>query len=808
MLTSLWVLLVLALFAVLVFNRASLSVCAITYAAYLILFGAFSPFSTTVLVILALIGCLFFLPLLVVPFRCRFLTPAIFALYQRVMPRLSDTEKEALEAGDVGFERELFSGMPNWFRLQQLPPIKISEEEQAFLDGPVAKLCSLIDDWQISRHDCEIPDVIWQHLKQHGFFALIIPKAYGGKEFSALAHSQILAKTASVSVSVATALGVPNSLGPAELLLNYGTEEQKNYYLPRLAHGEEVPCFALTSPQAGSDAGSIEDHGIVTRRLINGVDELGIVLNWDKRYITLAPIATLLGLAFKLYDPDHLLGKHQSLGITCALVPVDSPGVVIGRRHYPLSATFPNGPTQGKEVFISMNAIIGGPAMIGAGWRMLMECLAVGRAISLPSTVMGAAKKVAYVTGAYARIRRQFNTPIGAFGGVQEALARVAANTYRSDALRLLSVTSIDRGVASSVASAITKYHTTQTVRTVINDAMDIHGGKAICMGPNNYLAQLYMETPIGITVEGANILTRSLIIFGQGAVRCHPYVFEEIRAALKKDQSGIVDFDKAFFAHVGMFYSNKIRAFILGLTSSYGTIAPKSDLKRYYQHFSRFSAAFSWLSDVSMITLGAELKRNEQLSARLGDMLSLLYMGSAVIYHYEQQQDKQALPLAQWVCQDIVYRLQTAIHEFLLNFPFRWLARAMRWIVLPLGRRVNPPSDQLGKRVAALLMEPGRTRAQLSDMVYTGKTPTKNPLNLLEEALIASLKVERLLKRLSKAEKEQVVSGMTFEMKVNSAVKNSILTSEEANQLIQANTLCMMATAVDDFPADYFYNK
>ncbi len=803
-----WLLFFLVLTWVLSFNRASLKVWSVAYLGYLLLFAVFSPFSLVALVILLLLWCVIFLPLLIRPLRCYLLSRYIFTIYRRIMPKLSATEKEALEAGDVGFERDIFSGMPDWFKLQQTPPVNLSDEEQAFLDGPTETLCRLIDEWEMSHQTYEIPESIWQYFKKQRFFALIIPKQYGGKAFSALAHSQILAKVASVSTSVATALGVPNSLGPAELLLKYGTQEQKDYYLPRLACGEDIPCFALTSAQAGSDAGAIEDHGIVVRDTVDGVEQIGILLNWDKRYITLAPVATLLGLAFKLYDPDHLLGSQEALGITCALVPVNTPGVVIGRRHYPLCATFPNGPTQGKNVFIPLHYIIGGKAMIGAGWRMLMECLAVGRAISLPSTVIGSAKRVAYMTGAYARVRRQFNLYIGAFGGVQQTLTRLVADVYRIDALRLFSVGNLDRAVASSVASAITKYHSTQTVRDVISAAMDIHGGKAICMGPSNYLAQSYIETPIGITVEGANILTRSMIIFGQGAVRCHPFIMKELVAAQHNDIAAIKAFDEAFFKHAGMLLSNKVRAFTLAFSSAYGASAPKGELKRYYQHFSRFSAAFSWLSDIAMMSLGAELKRNEALSARLGDMLSGLYMGSCVLYCYEQQGNKNALPVVQWVCQDILFRLQNAAHEFLMNFPFRFLARVMRCVVFPLGRHFNPPSDKLGKKVAALFLEPSETRDQLAQGIYFGKTASKNPMHLLQQALAASIKVERLLKRLFKAEKAGIISGMTFDLKVSSAVKNCILTSEEADQLIQANALCLMATAVDDFPPDYFYGK
>jgi len=802
-----WIVLFLSASFVLSFKRASLSVWAISYFVLLLLVSFFSHVSTAWMLILWVLAALLFVPILILPFRRQFITRHILAIYRKVMPSMSSTEKEALSAGGVGWERELFTGMPDWQALQKMPKVELSAEEQAFLDGPVEELCSMISNWEINHKLHKIPDEIWQFLKSRGFFSLIIPKAYGGKEFSALAHSQIIVKVASISVAVGTVVSVPNSLGPAELLLEYGTEAQKDYYLPRLAKGEEFPCFALTSPVAGSDAGAIDDYGVVCKRVIDGKERLGILLNWDKRYITLAPVATLLGLAFKLYDPDHLIGDKESVGITCALIPVDTPGVTIGRRHFPICSHFPNGPTQGKDVFIPMNWVIGGQEMVGSGWRMLMECLAAGRSISLPSMVTGGAKKAVYTTGAYARIRRQFNTHIGAFGGIKEALARIGGYTYIIEALRLFGVSSIDLGVKSAVGSAICKCHTTNYARHVVNDAMDIHGGKGIMMGPNNYMTQSYIEGPISITVEGANILTRSMIIFGQGAIRAHPYVLREMSAAQDKNETrSLRDFDDALFRHMGMIGSNKVRSYLLALSSSWLAAAPAGDLKRYYQHFSRFSSAFSFVADMAMITIGGKLKRKERLSARLGDMLSMLYIGSSVMKYYEQQDIKEALPMARWACDHLLYELQNSFHEFFQNMPNRWMARMLRGIVFPLGRRFSPPDDRLSKKVAELLLEPTRVRGSLSKGMYRNEGKHHNPLSYIEEAFVHAIEVEPLLKRLRQAEKSKKVQGMVFADRVASAMRASCLTDSEGERLMHAHKLRMRIVNVDDFSAEDFF--
>jgi len=797
-----WILFFLLVAVLLAYKRAVLSVWTIAYFVLLLLVSVFSHVSLAGIIVLWVLFAIIFIPLNILPLRRQFLSKHIMGIYQKSMPSMSATEKEALTAGGVGWEGEMFTGIPDWKKLQELPEIKLTQEEQEFLAGPVEELCGLISNWDINHTWHEIPAPIWDHLKKHGFFGLIIPKQYGGKQFSALAHSQIITKVAGVSIAVGCVVSVPNSLGPAELLLEYGTEQQKNYYLPRLARGEEIPCFALTSPVAGSDASSIEDHGVVCKRMVDGKETLGIILNWNKRYITLSPIATLIGLAFKLYDPDHLLGNKESLGITCALIPVETPGVVTGRRHFPLCSHFPNGPTQGKDVFIPLEFIIGGPSMVGAGWRMLMECLAAGRSISLPSMSTGGSKRAIYATGAYARIRRQFNTYIGTFGGVQEALARIAGYTYLIEAVRLFSVTSIDRGIKSAVSSAITKYHVTEYGRRIVDDAMDIHGGKGICMGPHNYLAQSFIETPISITVEGANILTRSMIIFGQGAIRCHPYILTELNAVQSQD---LVTFDKALFKHMGMIISNKTRAFCLGLTNGRGAGAPNNDLKHHYQRFSRFASAFAYLADVAMLTLGGKLKRKERLSARLGDMLSYLYMGSAVLKYYEIRSNREELTTVDWICQYLLFRLQEAMHEFLLNLPNRWLAVYLRFIVFPLGRWYDLPVDRLGKNIAALIMEPSSVRERVSEHLYTRNGKYPNPIADIQVALEKSIEVEPLLSRLHQAQRKNQIQGMTLDEKIKSAIAANILTPAEGEQLLEAEKLRLAVTNVDDFSLDEF---
>ena len=649
----------------------------------------------------------------------RWISEKIFNWYKTVKPTLSSTEKEALEAGTVSeWEKSLFNGKPDWDLLSQVSKPVLSREEQDFIDGPVEELCQQINDWQITHVDTDMPPSMWEFIKKNGFWGFIIPKEYGGKEFSAYAHSEILCKLYGVSATVGTTVNVPNSLGPAELLLHYGTPEQKKYYLPRLARGDEIPCFALTSPEAGSDASSIKDTGVICRGLFNNKEIIGIKLNWNKRYITLAPVATVLGLAFKLSDPDKLLNNTSGEGITCALIPVNTPGITIGRRHLPLNTVFQNGPTQGHDVFIPLDWIIGGEKMAGQGWRMLVECLSAGRGISLPSTAIGGSQMAVFTTSAYARIREQFHLPIGKFEGVREVLARMAGNLYAMDAARMLTLALIDRGEKPSVLSAILKYHTTELARLVACDAMDIHGGKGICVGPHNYIAPFYQAIPIGITVEGANILTRSMIIFGQGAIRCHRFIMAELNAAQNND---LDQFHKALWGHITLVFKNMGRAFGLAFL-------PRSAERRV----NRYSAAFGVISEILLLLLGAKLKRKEHLSARLGDIFSYLYIISASLKRYENDgkplEDKCVLD---WVCEQYFYKIQVSFSDILQNFPSRMAGFLVKWILFPLGQRCKKPSDKITERVSECLLSNNPTRDRLTAGMFKGNMMAK-----IQEAL------------------------------------------------------------------------
>lgn len=776
---------------------------------YVLFISFFSQMSRMADLSLWIVAILVFTVFFVKPVRRIVLTQYILKSFHRVMPKMSETEQQALEAGTVGWTGDLFSGAPVWEKLAHMPGPQLSAEEKAFLEGPVETLCSMLNDWEISRA-MTIPVSVWDFLKEQGFFSMIIPKRYGGKEFSAMAHSEVITKVSGVSTAVATTIGVPNSLGPAELLLHYGTDEQRDYYLPRLASGVDIPCFALTSPRAGSDASAIEDHGVVCEAVFEGKKQHCISLNWNKRYITLAPIATLLGLAFKLYDPDKLLGGEEELGITCALIPTHMPGVVTGRRHFPLNCAFLNGPTQGTNVIIPVDWIIGGAKMAGHGWRMLMECLAVGRSISLPSIVSGASRRSALCSGAYARIRRQFNAAISQFEGVQMALARMAAHAYTLDAIRRFTIASVDCGEKPVVESAISKYHTTELARKIALDAMDIQGGKGICMGPNNYLAQNYIELPISITVEGANILTRSMIIFGQGAIRCHPYVLAELKAANHSDsQQGLIDFDHAVFGHAGFLVSNQLRACVLSMTGGRFTRAPAGPLKRYYQQFSRFSAVLAKIADDSLLTLGGSLKRLENLSARLGDILSYLYIGSAVLKRYSLANEltqAEELPVVRWICDDLLYQLQNTIHEFLLNFPNKWLAYGLRAHVFPFGRHFNPPSDELTAAVAELMSKPSELRHHLAEGLYHSPGQN-NSIVTLNHVLAEAIAVEPLLYKINVAKRHKSIRGMTFAALIADAVLIKVLTEEEGQQLLKVDASRLSVVNVDDFsPEERFF--
>ena len=737
------------------------------------------------------------------PLRRALLTRPLFAAYRRMLPQMSQTEKEALEAGSVWWEGELFRGRPDWKKLLAYPQPRLTPEEQAFLDNETEELCRLSDDWVSSHYDHDLSPEAWQYMKEKGFLGMIIPKQYGGVGFSAYAHSQVVTKLATRCAATTVSVMVPNSLGPAELLLHYGTEEQKNHYLPRLAKGLDIPCFALTSPWAGSDAASIPDQGIVCRGMWQGKEVVGMRVTWDKRYITLAPIATVVGLAFRLFDPERLLGDVDDIGITCALVPANHPGVETGRRHFPLNAAWHNGPTRGRDVFMPLDFIIGGPAMAGQGWRMLMECLAAGRSISLPASNTGMQKLAVRTVGGYARVRSQFKTAIGKFEGVQEPLARLGGNLYLCDAARTMTAGSIDLGEKPSVVSAIVKYHVTERARQSVNDGMDILGGKGICLGPSNFLGRAYQQVPVAITVEGANILTRSLIIFGQGAIRCHPYVMAEMQAAQTND---LVAFDRALFAHIGHVVRNGLRALASGLTGSHfvgvpANVAPET--RRYYQQLTRFSSAFAFMADISMLVMGGDLKRKEKLSARMGDILSLMYLSSAVLKRYESEGRQQAdAPLMHWAIWDSMFKAQNAFEGVVSNFPSKFVSTFLRRMIFPLGRPYVVPSDRLGAQVADLLIAPSATRDRLTAGMYLPRDE-QDAVGVIELALEATLQAEPVHAKLRAAQKAGKLETRGAQELENQALAHGVVTSAEHALLVRARELTAEVIKVDDFPFD-----
>lgn len=740
-----------------------------------------------------------------IEFRREKITKPLLSVYRKMLPTMSDTEREALAAGSVWWDGELFSGMPQWDRLMSCPAPKLSDEEQAFLDGPCEELCRMLDDWDICHKRADMPKAVWDYIIEQRFFAMIIPKQYGGLEFSAYANAAVITKLASRSPTASSTVGVPNSLGPAELLLHYGTDEQKQRYLPGLANGSEIPCFALTSPQAGSDAAALIDSGVVCKGKWNGKTITGIRMNWNKRYITLAPVATVLGLAFKLYDPDHLIGNKSEYGITAALIPTDTPGVVVGRRHYPLTIAFQNGPTSGKDVFVPLDYIIGGPDMAGKGWKMLVELLAVGRAITLPSIASGGGQAASYASGAYTIIRKQFNTSIANFEGVADALTRIAGHTYIMNAAVAVTAGAIDQGEKPAVPSAILKYHCTELSRQVANDAMDVHGGKGVMMGPNNYLGRAYMATPIAITVEGANILTRSLIIYGQGAIRCHPFVLRELQAAGDDDQDrGLIEFDNALFGHIGYAISNMARSFFLALThAKFSRVPLNTPTRRYYQNINRYSAAFALASDFAMLTMGGTLKKRELLSARLGDILSSMYLASAVLKHFENQGRRATdLPLVEWSVRVLMYDAQEALHAFLRNFPNRMVATLLRVFIFPRGRTYSAPSDQISRKVAKLITTPGESRERLCQLAYTTLEPG-NPLGLLQEALELTKEHEPVERRLRQAYKEGLLSSDYLGDQIGEAEKAQVISKAEARNMRVYHEKVLALLAVDDFAPD-----
>jgi acyl-CoA dehydrogenase len=743
-------------------------------------------------------------------FRRENITAPLLRVYRTMVPEMSDTEREALDAGTVWWEGELFTGRPDWSQLTSLPAPSLTEAEQAFLDGPTEELCRMLDEWQITHELGDMPKPVWSFILKQRFFAMIIPEEFGGLGFSAFAVASVLTKLSGRSTVAASTIGVPNSLGPAELLIHYGTDAQKQRYLPRLASGEEIPCFALTSPRVGSDASAITDSGIVCRGEWEGEEVIGIRLNWEKRYITLAPIATVLGLAFKLYDPDHLIGDQDEYGITAALIPTKLPGIEIGRRHLPLNIPFQNGPTSGKDVFVPLDAIIGGKERAGQGWKMLVELLSAGRASVLPANAMGGAQAAVWNSGAYTRVRRQFGLPICRFEGVGEALGRMAANTYIINAAVSVTTTAIGRGEQPAVPSAILKYLCTELARRIADDAMDVQGGKGIMLGPKNYLGRSYQAIPIAITVEGANILTRSLIIFGQGAVRCHPFVLKEMAAAQEPDfEKALQDFDQHLFGHMGFAVSNAARAFVLALTHARATPSPVfGPTARYYQHINRYSAAFALAADVAMLTVGGALKRKEQLSARLGDVFSAIYLASMVLKHYQDEGSPDAdLPLVEWACRSLLYQAQEQLHGLLRNLPNRWAGRVLRLLVFPRGRTYFAPSDELGQKIVALITHPTDSRARLCRQSYVTPDPG-NALGELQQALVAAIEASPLQDKLRDARRAGLLKAQNPLAQIDEAQQAGVLTATEAEQLRALDEQVMNVVNVDDFDSSELGTK
>ena len=797
-----WLIALLIIVGVLAYGRATLSWTTLVVFGWLGFYSIAQEGGNFVFLLWIIFDAVF-IPLNIPTIRKRLFSRVIFKIMKKMLPPMSQTEREALEAGNTWWDAELFSGHPDWNVLLDLPAAKLSSEEQAFIDGPVEILCSMLDDWDITHNRCDLPVEVWDFIKRHKFCGMIIPKHYGGLEFGEYAHSEVVMKISSRSSTTAVTVMVPNSLGPAKLLLAYGTEQQKNHYLPRLAKGDEIPAFALTGPHAGSDAGAMPDTGIVCYGKFEGKDKvLGIRLNWDKRYITLGPVATVLGLAFKLYDPEHLIGDKENIGITVALIPTDTQGVSIGKRHFPLDSAFQNGPNWGKDVFIPMDWIIGGVEQVGNGWKMLMQSLATGRAVSLPALSTGAAKMASRNTGAYARIRKQFNLPIGEFEGIEEPLSRIAGETYIIDAARKVTAAALDDGQKPSVISAIIKYELTERMRRVVNDAMDIQGGSGICLGPKNYLGRMYQVIPVSITVEGANILTRTMMIFGQGAVRCHPYIQREMEALGQDNpELAIQQFDEVLFEHIGSVLHNLATGFWLGLTGARFIDAPgDQNTQRYFRQIARLSVGFALVADFALLTLGGSLKRKERLSGRFADVLSNLYLCSCVLKHYQDQRSPEDdLPLLHWACQQTLYRAQQSLLAIFHTLPTRTLAYLLRAVLFPGGKPYSPPADHLVHQTAALLLKNSPARNRLTLGIYINHKPNDvtGRIEVAFQAVLAAMPVEVKIHTAQK--QKQLPKGAILDV-LDAALSKAIISKKEAELIVDAEKARFAAISVDDF--------
>ncbi|OKO78646.1 acyl-CoA dehydrogenase [Bradyrhizobium sp. AS23.2] len=724
-------------------------------------------------------------------FRRDTITKPIFSWARGVLPAMSDTEREALEAGDVWWDADLFTGNPDWSKLLKVPQATLTGEEQAFLNGPVDELCAMLDEWKIFWERRDLPQDVWHFVKREKFFGMIIPKEFGGLGFSPYAHSEVVRKISTRSIAAAVTVMVPNSLGPGELLMRFGTKAQQERWLPRLADGRDIPCFGLTSPEAGSDAASMVDTGIICKGIFEGREVVGLRLNWHKRYITLGPVATLLGLAFKAYDPDHLVGSQEELGITVALIPTNLSGVEIGHRHLPSMQAFQNGPNWGRDVFIPLDYVIGGQELIGQGWKMLMTALAAGRAISLPSLSAAGAAYAARTTGAYARIREQFGISISKFEGVEEPLARIVATAYQLDAARRLTCAALNAGVHPAVISGIMKLHATERMRTAVDDAMDIHGGKAVIDGPQNYLGNLHRAVPVGITVEGANILTRNLIVFGQGAIRAHPYLLDEMNALADSDRErGLTAFDSAFWKHVGHSVKTLFRAF--GRSWTIGAFAPAPDAgeaTEFYRQLSRYSAAFALCADMALLTLGGALKRKEMLSARFGDILSELYLLSAALKRWQDEgRQKEDFAALEWCMATGFRTIENRLAEILANLPNRFVAAFLKFVVQPFGARVLGPSDRVVHQCASLVLEPSAARERLTpDLAHVDDD---GGFARLERAFKLATSTDAIAKRMHAAHIRDWKEGVT----------KGVITQAEGEQLAAAREAVTKVIEVDDF--------
>ena len=737
--------------------------------------------------------------------RQEILSKPLLRLLRKKLPPISKAEQEALDAGTVWWEGELFAGRPDWDKLHRLPYPSLTAEEKSFLDTQVESLCRMLDDHRIVSDLRDLPPEAWNFIKKNRFWGMIIPREYGGLGFSPEAQSQVIAKIAGRSITAAVTVMVPNSLGPAELLLRYGTEQQKRRFLPRLSVGEEIPCLALTGPEAGSDAASIPDTGIVCRDIFEGREVVGLRLNWEKRYITLGPVATLLGLAFRARDPEHLLGDTAEPGITLALIPTGLPGITIGRRHDPLGIPFQNGPNRGQDVFIPLEYVVGGPSGIGRGWKMIMECLAAGRSVSMPALCAGVAKFVGCSVGDYSRIRRQFHTAIGRFEGIEEVLARVAGSIYSMDAMRWMTCGALESGERPSVISAMIKYFATEQMRKVVNDGMDIAGGSGICMGPRNLLARIYKATPIGITVEGANILTRSMIIFGQGAIRCHPYILKEMDSMRNPDAAGgLSDFDRLVRLHGILVFRNAVRALTLGITGAHLAGSPESPARRYYQQATRMATAFALAADLTLMTLGGSLKRRERISARLADILIHLYLISSLLKKFhESSSPKDEFPLLSWSCDAGLHAIQESFMELCDNLPSRPVAGLLRRLAFPYGRSFRKPGDRLGHHLAGILMEPSQLRDRLLSGIFISDN-SADPLRRLEECVKHVVAAEPVELKLRNAVRCGRIPDLQEDDLPQAGVREGVITLQESEQFRRTLAARREVVKVDDFAQPY----